>query len=260
MPAARRRLCEQPMGGNLPMRPCVRRPAALAISLLLLVPATALAFPLTSCSLSLTSLAADGRTLDTATGGADDATQADPFVVDWDGTVRWEGTTGAQTIRDNTWHVDVFGFPTPLRGGDPNEGGNRDDADTITVSASAPFRFTGLFYVAGEFTGAGGSCSGGGWLKVAGDPVGTVPFFAALALLVLGVVMLAVGMRGNVALAVVGGFFGGLGLAMLLIMFAVLPLGAATPMALLLIGLAVGVATGWIGRRQSRAAGDRLRG
>ncbi|MGH2456714.1 MAG: hypothetical protein ACRDHD_10720 [Candidatus Limnocylindria bacterium] len=237
------------------MRSFMRGLAILALLVpLLLMRGPAAAFPLGGCTLSLTSLAVDGATLDTATGGDGSATQQDPLLVDWDGTVSWTGTTGSQVITDHTWHVDVFGLPTPLRGGDPNEDGDTGGSDVVSVSANAPFRFTGLFHVSGEMAGEGGSCSGSGWLKLAGDPIGTIPFLAGLALAVVGLVLLAVGTRGRWLAGSVGGLLLGVGAAVLLISFATLPLGAATPVIVLAAGLLLGVLASWFGRMRSAPA------
>jgi hypothetical protein len=231
------------------MRPRLLVPSVLSLLLVLLMAPPAAAFPLEGCTLTLTSLDAAGQPIDTAIGGAADATQADPLLVDWDGTVNWSGTMGSQVIRGHTWHVDVFGIPTPLRGDDPNADGETEGADWVTVSENAPFRFTGLFHVTGSLRGEGGSCSGSGWLKLAGEPLGTVPFFVGLALLVVGLVLLAVGRRGRWASAIGGGLLSGIGAAMLLVTFGILPLGAITPLACLALGLAAGAIAVWWGHR-----------
>lgn len=219
----------------------------------LLLPASALAFPLSNCTLNLTSRDGSGATIDTATSGGADSTQTDPFIVDWDGTVDWNGTMGSLVIMNHNWNVDVFGIPTPLRGGDPNTAGNTTGSDTAGVSANAPFRFTGLFYVSGQISGDGGSCSGSGWLRLRGDPVGTVPFFVGLALVLLGAALLAVGARGRWLAAVFGGLLLGLGAAVLLVIFALLPLAAPTPLVVLAAGLLIGILLGWFGRGRTPA-------
>lgn len=238
------------------MRPIPRRLALLVVLAMgLMIPGSAVAFPLTNCTLEITSLDIDGNALDSVAGGSADATQGDPFIVDWDGDVLWNGTTGDQVIKNNSWHVDIFGFPTPLRGGDPNDAGETDGQDRYDVSASAPFRLTGLFFVSGEMTGDGGSCTGSGWFRIAGDPVGTVPFFLALGLIVLGAIMIGLGgARGSWILALLGGLLFGFGLALLLVMFSTLPLGSLTVAAALVLGLAIGALAAWTGRSRLRAS------
>jgi len=238
------------------MRPFPRRLALVAVvAIALVIPGSVAAFPLTNCTLELTSLYADGNALDSATGGAADATQDDPFMVDWDGQVVWNGTTGSQEIKNNSWHVDVFGVPTPLRGGGPNDEGDTGGDGTVDVSSNLPFRFAGLFFVSGELSGEGGSCAGSGWMKIAGDPVGTVPFFLALALVVLGAILIAVGARGGWLPALVGGLLFGVGLAMLLIGFSTLPVGSLTVAGSVALGLLIGALSAALGRSR-RAPGQ----
>jgi hypothetical protein len=237
------------------MRPSPRRVAFLAVvALTLLIPGSTAAFPLTNCSLEITSLDIDGIPVDSASGGAADATQDDPFIVDWDGDVLWNGTTGDQVITDNSWHIDVFGFPTPLRGGDANEAGETQGQDRYDVSASSPFRLTGLFFVSGELSGEGGSCIGSGWFKIPGEPVGTVPFYLAIALILIGAVLIAIAGRGGWVPGLLGGLLLGMGVSGLLVGLSTLPLGSLTVPIMILLGLLIGVLAAWLGRSR-RAPG-----
>jgi len=226
------------------MRPAPRRLwlALPILVVLLLLPASAGAFPLTTCTLTVTSTDASGKTIATATAGADDATQTNPLLVDWDGTVTWRGTSGDNAIKNNSWHVDVFMVPTPLRGGDANDKGNKVGDGTTSVRGNAPFQFTGLYYVSGEFRGDGGTCTGSGWFKLIGNPASTIPFWIAVVLGLLGLALLALGLRGSWGWAVVGGLLTGLGLAVVLAMLAVLPIGPWTPLAALGLFVVVGLA------------------
>jgi hypothetical protein len=51
-----------------------------------------------------------------------------------------------------------------------------------------PGPVVGLFYVTGYIEGNSGTnrCDGNGWVHIVGDPLGTIPFWLALALLVIG--------------------------------------------------------------------------
>jgi hypothetical protein len=224
--------------------------AALGI---LVIAAPVAAFPLTNCTLGANGLAADGSTIDSVKSGAADATQDAPFLVDWDGTVTYDGTSQIE-LKNNSWHVDVFGIPTTLQGGDANTADTRDGNGTVSVSDNAPFKFTGLYFVSGSITGSGGTCTGSGWLKLTGDPTGTIPMLIALLVLLLGLAMLVYGAMGHAITAVVGGFLSGLGLAALLIQYSTLPLGSLTPLAIILIGLVVGVLVAILGRRMGRGS------
>lgn len=221
----------------------------------LILAAPVAAFPLTNCTLSASAQRADGSTIGSIASGANDATQDAPFLVDWDGTVSYTGSSQIE-MKNNTWHVDVFGIPTPLQGGSDNSDDNRDGSGTVSVSANAPFRFTGLYYVSGSLTGSGGTCTGSGWFKLTGDPIGTVPFFVAAGVLIVGLGLLAVGSRGHTFTSIAGGLLSGLGLASLLVLFSTLPLGVPTPIAVLLVGLAVGVIIGLLARRGGGGTGD----
>lgn len=156
---------------------------------LLLPTASAAAFELNGgCQLDLTSTDASGATVDTASGPSETGgTQADPFLVDWDGSVSWDGTSGDQVFNDHTWQTYVFLIPIPVRGGDPNSADNTVAEGSAGVSANAPFQFTGLYYVSGDINGAGGThCDGNGWFKLTGNPITTIPFWVAVLIAVSG--------------------------------------------------------------------------
>jgi hypothetical protein len=212
-------------------------PAAL---LLLLLPGSASAFPLTTCSLELESLGAGGATIDTASSGAADSTQADPFEVEWEGSVAYDGTTNV-VIKNYTYSISVFNVPTPLQGGGTNDDENTDGNGTVSVAANSPFRAAGLYYVSGTYTGEGGTCTGSGWFRLLGDPVGTVPWIAGLVLAVLGLLGYIGGLRGSLVLSLIGGLLLGLGADLLLISYAVLPLAELTPLVVLLGAIVVGI-------------------
>ena len=230
------------------MRRTMAGAVVLAALGILLLAAPVAAFPLTNCTLTANSLAAGGAALDSIEGGAPDATQADPFLVDWDGTITYSGGSNVAMI-NNTWGVSVFTFPTPLQGGDDNPEDNRTGSGTVGVSENAPFRFTGLYYVSGSLTGSGGTCTGSGWFKLTGDPIGTIPFFGGLGLLIVGIAMLAIGARGHLFTSIFGGIFTGLGATTMLVIYSALPIGESTPLVILLAGVVLGLAVGLLGRR-----------
>jgi hypothetical protein len=233
------------------MRRSVAAAVLLTASLLLVAAAPVAAFPLSLCQLSLTSTDASGATLDTAQSGANDATQADPFLVDWDGSVVYVGTT-TNVIKNYRYQVSVLGIPTPIAGGDTNDDENVEGNGTVSVSANAPFRITGLFLVSGGYQGEGGSCNGSGWFKLTGDPTGTVPFWLGLVLVALGAVLEVRGLRGHKISAVIGGLLIGLGSAILLVIYSTLPLAEYTPLAALGLGLLLGIVIALIGRRSGK--------
>lgn len=229
------------------MRQSVAWSAAMAVVLLLVLAAPVGAFPLSTCTMSLSSTDASGSPLDTVTSGAPDATQDDPLQGAWDGKVDYTGSTGS-VVKNFTYHVDVFGIPTPMRGGDPNTNGSTDGNGSVSFAA-APFRATGLYFVSGLYTGEGGSCAGSGWFKLLGDPVGTVPFFFGLVLVIGGLLLLIRGALGHGLTAVLGGLLTGAGAAILLVIFSALPLGSNTPVATLALGVVAGIAIALRGQR-----------
>jgi hypothetical protein len=181
----------------------VRRPgrvlvaSAMAIIAMALLASPVAAFELTDCRLIVQSFDADGEPVDTAVGDADGGeggTRDDPFLVDFDGTVRYEGDTGEQLITDQTWSVEVFLIPTPIRGGGPNDEEETSAEGEIDVGATAPFRVSGLFFVSGQLSGEGGACRGSAWVRMLSDPpdavTTTVPFWIALVVIGLGVIVL----------------------------------------------------------------------
>jgi hypothetical protein len=239
------------------LRPLQRRLAALALVAVALVigsvqPPAGLAFPLSGCQLTITSLDANGSLIGSAVDGGADGSQAEPLQVSWDGTVSWSGSTGAQPIPGASWHVDVFGLPTSLRGDDPEQDGGVSGEGSIRINDAVPFPFTGLFHVSGELSGEGGTCMGEGWVRVSGDPMSTLPFLVSLALILVGAVLIGVGGHGRWLPAVGGGLLFGLGSMLLLVIYGVLPLGAATPPIVTALGVLVGIGAGW-------TAGVRLR-
>jgi hypothetical protein len=169
---------------------------AMAIAAATLLASPVAGFELTDCRLIAQSFDADGEPLDTAVGdndGGEGGTRADPFRVDYDGTVLYEGDTGEQVITDQAWSVDVFLIPTPIRGGGPNEEEQTSAEGEIDVSSSLPIRVDGLFFVSGQVSGEGGACRGNAWIRMIGDPpstVTTIPFWIALIVIAAGLFVL----------------------------------------------------------------------
>jgi len=234
----------------------MRRSALLALlpAILLLalaVPGSVVAFPLSTCTLSISSTDGSGAPLDAASSGAADATHADPFVVVWEGQVAYTGSTNV-VIKNYTYGVSVFGVPTPIRGADNNADGDTGGEGAFSVAANSPFRAAGLYFVSGTYSGEGGSCAGSGWFLLRGDPVGTLPWILGAVLLVMGFLGYVAGSRGHVVTSVVGGTLFGVGAALLLISHAALPLAENTPAAIVVAAILLGIVIGLLGRRARR--------
>lgn len=230
-------------------RAVVRAVVAAALCLLVLAPSQVAAFPLTTCQLALRATDANNAEIDTAAGGSPDSTQADPFKVAWDGTVSYDGTTSV-VIKNYTYGIAVFGVPTPLQGSDPNDDEDTEGDGTVGVAENStmPFKVTGLYFVSGNYSGEGGSCTGSGWFQLVGDPIGTIPWLLGVVLIVLGGLGLAAGVRGHPVIGVVGGLLLGLGVAVVLITHSALPLAENTPLAAVIGGAVLGVGAAGAGR------------
>lgn len=161
-------------------------PAAIAIGLLLAGPVGA--FELDGgCSLTITSTDASGATIDTASGPGSGATQSDPLMIDWEGSVSWNGSSGETVFNNHGWQVYVYRVPSPVRGGHENDADETVGSGSAGVGENAPFRTTGLYHVSGDIKGDGGAeCSGSAWLQLVGDPTGTVPWLFGIVLIVVG--------------------------------------------------------------------------
>jgi hypothetical protein len=218
----------------------------LAFSLIQAVPAQAA--KLTGCTGSATSHAKNGSTVDTVSSSGTHGSQSDPFIVDWDGTVRYSGQSNS-VITDHKWQVRVFGVPVKS-GGSPNTKQEKSTSGEQEIKTFLPFRFTGLYYVDGAISGTGGSCSGWAWVKLSGDPAGTIPWIGAIVFAAIGLIMLILALKkrgrlGHLILGILGGLFLGIGLSVLLISYSKVFFGRLTPdfvvIATLVVGLLIGL-------------------
>lgn len=222
------------------MRRLIRRLAYVAVPVLALtLPAGVAAFPLTDCTATLTSYDSAGTVIGTATSGAVDATQAHPLLLDPDGTVGYDGTSGSIVFTDFTWSVNLFGMFGGLEGHGTNETGGTAATGSIAVSDALPFPVIGTFYVTGSVSDSANSCDGSGWIEIEGDVFATPQFWAGVLLSVLGLIALLGALRGRFWLGLLGGLLAGIGIAILLITYGWLFVGEWTPaivVAVLLIG------------------------
>jgi hypothetical protein len=131
----------------------------------------------------------DGKQLDTASAPGQGGTSSDPFLVDHDGTVDYEGSSPT-VFHNHSWHVDVSGA-TVKSGGSKNGTNQASTSGTVKVDDYLPVNAVGLYKVTGGITATEGSCSGSAWVKVAGSPVGTVAWIAGIGFTVIGAAGLA---------------------------------------------------------------------
>lgn len=191
------------------------------------------------CTLDLTALDASGATVGTASGpGA--ASPTDPFVVDPKGTVAWKAGTPA--LRNATYGVSVFSIPI-LSGAFASEGGASGTTDLSKIPAFD--QFAGLVYVSGSARGDGGTCDGAVWVKLGGNPLTSIPGLGGMIVGGLGLIGVIGSLGGRHAFRGLGfGILLGLGLAVLSIAFAIVPLGQWTPYVGLVGGPIVGLIFG----------------
>lgn len=136
------------------------------------------------CQGSGTSVDKHGSPIDSATApGHPKGDRGTPFLVDYDGKVNYQG--GGPLMLNHHWHVDIFGVQVKS-GGSPNGTHQTNTSGHAKVSDYLPFKVAGEFHVTGGISGQGGRCSGGIWVKLAGSPVGTIPWIVGIALVALG--------------------------------------------------------------------------
>jgi hypothetical protein len=232
------------------MRRLVRVAAAAALAAWSLGAPPVGAFDLTNCTLSVTSTDAAGTTISSAQSGADNGTVKKPLEVDWDGSVAYDGSTGG-VIKNYTYHVEVFGVPTPINsdGVHGNDSGTTTSTGSVSVSKNLPFQITGLYHVTGAINGDGGSCAGSGWIKLRGDPIGTPVFLAAAGLVLVGLLLTIWSLPGRHTLrGLVGGLLAGVGAALATVIFSVdwLPAPEYGPLEVFLVVLLVCTGLGWL--------------
>ena len=111
----------------------------------------------------------------------------DPFQVTWDGHVDYHFITPV-VFQNNHWNFSVESLP--IRSGSDDNPSDLDEIGKVTISADLPLRFVGLLHVDGDIFGNGDAdhCHGDGWVLILGDPVGTIPFWLAVALIAAGVI------------------------------------------------------------------------
>lgn len=209
------------------------------------------AFDLDGCTLTVTSKDAAGNVIDTATGGGAGGTSEDPLTVDLKGSVEWQGSTGGQDLTGASWHVDIYGVPTPLRGEDrpgDDPGSDGTSRGMVEIGKFLPFDLVGVVFVSGAVeVGGEAVCAGAGWIEVPGDPTGTPGFIGAAVIALIGAGIALSSLPGrHVVRGGFGGILAGGGLATLTAIAGILPFDKDTPLATMIGSVLVGVVMGAI--------------
>jgi hypothetical protein len=122
--------------------------------------------------------------------------QSRPFKIDPEGSIDFAFHTGTQVFQNNHWTIYAQGLPVPILSGFDDNPGDVDEIGIVEVNKTIqklPFKFVGTVFVSGDLYGNEDTlhCYGEGYVQVLGDPVGTIPWLAAVALILLsGVVLL----------------------------------------------------------------------
>lgn len=141
------------------------------------------------CTLAVNSFDENGAPLETGTvPPGTEGTDENPFRIAWNGRVDFRFATGTTVFQNNEWAVYAAGMPFPILSGSDDNPMDLDDSGTVTIGPGVPGPVVGLFYITGFIEGNTGTarCDGNGWVHIVGDPLGTIPFWVAVALLVLG--------------------------------------------------------------------------
>lgn len=126
----------------------------------------------------------------------DVGSQTRPFKVDPNGSVDFAFHTGSVVFQNNHWTIYAQGLPVPILSGSDDNPLDVDETGIVSLNDAMkglPFRVVGVFFVSGDLWGNGDTahCYGEGYVQVLGDPVGTIPWDVAAALIVLsGLVLL----------------------------------------------------------------------
>lgn len=177
---------------------------ATTLALMLVLPA--LAAELTSpCSMEVRSFDGPDPTTSAEVDSAEVAgtipegdvgSQSRPFKVDPEGSIDFAFHTGTTVFQNNHWEIYAQGLPVPILSGQDDNPLDVDETGIVTVEEqikALPFRFVGVLFISGDLRGNqdASHCHGEGYVQVLGDPVGTVPWVLAAALILLsGLVLL----------------------------------------------------------------------
>lgn len=126
-------------------------------------------------------------------------TPGDPVVIpDKSGViVEYSGDTGGVVIKNHHGSIAVDVGPIAIEVAEwsgRNADGEVSTTDTYALDdayAKLPFDIVGIYRVSGTHEGRGGRCAGFAYVKIEGNPLGTVPGVAAAVITLGGVVGVA---------------------------------------------------------------------
>jgi len=134
-----------------------------------------------------------------------DATRADPFRIDPQGSIAWNASSPGP-IMNHTWviNVEVGGFGVPVaRGGDPNTAGTQQSVGERSIPALVSLAeasgvpnanllgsLRGIYRVFGDIAGDGGNCAGDAYVLIEGNPLSETFGQIAAAITGLGLLLM----------------------------------------------------------------------
>ncbi len=195
------------------------------------------------CTVTATSTGKSGEQLDALTGpGTSDPNN--PFDVDPNGGIAWSGT--GPSITSGTYQLTIYGLP--IWSGDFDNTDGKTSADgVLDLGNMLPIDIVGVVQVGGSISGTGGSCSGSAWIRLAGDPLTSIPGMVGIGAGILGLVGVLSAIPGRHPFrGLLLGLILGLGGGILAIVFGVVPLGALTPLVALGGGGVLGLVLGFL--------------
>jgi hypothetical protein len=144
------------------------------------------------CSGFATSAKPNGGALDEVSAPGDGGTEADPFTVDPEGPVSWEGSSEG-VIKNGTWKVSTSFF-SPSGSFDNDDGKSTSEGTKKISDYVLPFLvLPGLYEVDVNVTGEGGTCTGHGFIEVESGAAAGFWTAIALLLLLLAIILLMLG-------------------------------------------------------------------
>lgn len=135
-------------------------------------------------------------------------TRSDPFDINPDGMLHWEGTTSGTVIKNYQWEifVDVGGFNLRVANGmdeNADEETENDGDEGLTQYSDQVRRYgageiRGIYYVTGNMMGEGGSCDAGGYVRVPGNVFeSTLGIIVGIIFLIILIILIIVCTRGR---------------------------------------------------------------
>lgn len=144
------------------------------------------------CSGQANSTTDGGSHLDAVAAPGFGGTEKNPFTIQPDGPVTWNGSTTG-VITNGTWTVTSSLFTTSGSFDNDDQDQESDGTKKLTDYVPAAAVMPGIYEVDVEVTGDGGTCTVAGFIDIDMSPFESAWTFAALLFLLLAVMMFILG-------------------------------------------------------------------